>query len=353
MSSRTYSLNAFETTLTAGISASSTEMIVNSAAGLTAPCYLVIDPDKASEGTHEFVKVTDINTNTLTIALIDRDLPGSGDGGTGTPGDHILGAVVRAVPVHQWLDDLFTDIEASESDISNHIGAADPHTGYLLESDAASTYLALAGGVMSGAIQLPAGDPAGALIASHKGYVDAQDVITLASAASYSDSLDHDHATAIATHAGDADAHHDELHGGATHLSGSTPDGYVLTADGAAGSEWRVVPSGVTDHGALTGLGDDDHTQYHTNARGDALYYRKSEVYTKGQVDALLAALTIPASRVTAGVFASGSVYTFSGGLTVAGTLGVGAGFELPNIAQNAGTHALRYNSSNGVVTYN
>lgn len=29
---------------------------------------------------------------------------------------------------------------------------------------------------------------------------------------------------------------------------------------------------GVTDHGALTGLGDDDHPQYLTNARGDARY---------------------------------------------------------------------------------
>jgi hypothetical protein len=30
--------------------------------------------------------------------------------------------------------------------------------------------------------------------------------------------------------------------------------------------------SGVTDHGALTGLGDDDHPQYHNNARGDLRY---------------------------------------------------------------------------------
>ena len=42
-------------------------------------------------------------------------------------------------------------------------------------------------------------------------------------------------------------------------------------------------PSGVTDHGALTGLGDDDHTQYHNDARGDVRYY------TKSQVDASLA----------------------------------------------------------------
>lgn len=29
---------------------------------------------------------------------------------------------------------------------------------------------------------------------------------------------------------------------------------------------------GVTDHGALTGLGDDDHAQYHNDTRGDARY---------------------------------------------------------------------------------
>lgn len=32
---------------------------------------------------------------------------------------------------------------------------------------------------------------------------------------------------------------------------------------------------GVTDHGALTGLADDDHTQYHNDARGDSRYKLK------------------------------------------------------------------------------
>lgn len=36
------------------------------------------------------------------------------------------------------------------------------------------------------------------------------------------------------------------------------------------------------DHGVLTGLGDDDHLQYHTDARGDARYY------TQAQVDAAI-----------------------------------------------------------------
>lgn len=34
---------------------------------------------------------------------------------------------------------------------------------------------------------------------------------------------------------------------------------------------------GVTDHGALTGLADDDHTQYHNDTRGDARYYTKTQ----------------------------------------------------------------------------
>src|SRR5690606_20365553 len=32
----------------------------------------------------------------------------------------------------------------------------------------------------------------------------------------------------------------------------------------------------VTDHGALTGLGDDDHTQYYNQSRGDARYTQLS-----------------------------------------------------------------------------
>jgi hypothetical protein len=40
------------------------------------------------------------------------------------------------------------------------------------------------------------------------------------------------------------------------------------------------VGAGVSDHGALTGLADDDHTQYHNNTRGDARYFTQSQVTT-------------------------------------------------------------------------
>jgi copper chaperone CopZ len=48
----------------------------------------------------------------------------------------------------------------------------------------------------------------------------------------------------------------------ADHGAGPSTDGQVLTSDGAGGAEWEDALGGVSDHGALTGLADDDHTQY-------------------------------------------------------------------------------------------
>ncbi len=58
---------------------------------------------------------------------------------------------------------------------------------------------------------------------------------------------------------------------------------------GLTGPQGEVGPQGLqgepgddapADHGLLTGLGDDDHTQYLNNTRGDVRYYLKSEVDT-------------------------------------------------------------------------
>ena len=58
--------------------------------------------------------------------------------------------------------------------------------------------------------------------------------------------------------------------------SGAATSGQVLTADGASGQTYETPSTGVTDHGALTGLADDDHSQYHNNTRGDARYTQRS-----------------------------------------------------------------------------
>lgn len=46
----------------------------------------------------------------------------------------------------------------------------------------------------------------------------------------------------------------------------------VTIVQGVAAAGPPGVGGGVTDHGALTGLADDDHPQYHNDARGDARY---------------------------------------------------------------------------------
>lgn len=43
--------------------------------------------------------------------------------------------------------------------------------------------------------------------------------------------------------------------------------------------------AGDQDHGELTGLGDDDHSIYHNDTRGDARYYQKTDWSNKAQLD--------------------------------------------------------------------
>lgn len=62
--------------------------------------------------------------------------------------------------------------------------------------------------------------------------------------------------------------------------TGGVADGQALVWQG---SQWIAATVGsvtTTDHGALTGLSDDDHPQYLNDTRGDARYYQKSEVDT-------------------------------------------------------------------------
>ena len=65
-------------------------------------------------------------------------------------------------------------------------------------------------------------------------------------------------------------------------LSDYITPGAPLTPDQAAILTARIkaleaAPPGVTDHGALTGLGDDDHLIYLTTGRGDARYVQGSD----------------------------------------------------------------------------
>ncbi|KKK46697.1 hypothetical protein LCGC14_3162660, partial [marine sediment metagenome] len=59
---------------------------------------------------------------------------------------------------------------------------------------------------------------------------------------------------------------------------------YILVAQGVGVAPvWQTILSTV-DHGGIGGLSDDDHAQYHTDARGDARYYTETEL-DAGQLD--------------------------------------------------------------------
>lgn len=64
-------------------------------------------------------------------------------------------------------------------------------------------------------------------------------------------------------------------------VNGHFPDSYgnIFVPGGGSG--------GVTDHGELTGLADDDHSQYHNNARGDARYSLLGHTHTIANVSGL------------------------------------------------------------------
>lgn len=66
-----------------------------------------------------------------------------------------------------------------------------------------------------------------------------------------------------------------------------TDTGKIKIGDGSttwATLVYTVDPAAVhiTDHGLLSGLSDDDHTQYHTDARGDARYAPLAKGVTNG-----------------------------------------------------------------------
>ena len=356
MSKRIKSWNTFETQLDGGINNITETMTLLSVDNLSIDTFLVIDPD--TPAIRDFVFVTAINGTTKEIT-VKAPRPEEGSFG-GIAHSHDDRAVVRAVPVHQWLDAIFDDIEDLEAWDAAHAPGTDPHPQYLNEGEGDALYRRLNGANVMAA-DMNMGDNqitnmAGGLADDHAAnllQVQTGDTNTLAAANAHSDSLDHDHATPIGVHAGNPDIHHAEVHiaDSADHTSGSEVQGRRLVADGVGGMEWADSSGGgVTDHGALTGLGDDDHTQYHTNARGDARYYQKSEVYTKAQVDSLLAGKapsvhTHTAAQVTPGSFPTGN-YTFLGALGVAGAFNANSTVDFSGLAVNAGGVDLRLNGA-------
>ena len=130
-------LNAFETTLTGTIGASDLTFTVNSVTDsasntLSAPCYLVLNPDSATN--REVVQVTSINVGTKTLTLDNinkRYLTGS----AATSGlSHASGSVVRMSPLQQHIEDINDRVDT----VINAAGTAVNTTLFLDEDDMSS-----------------------------------------------------------------------------------------------------------------------------------------------------------------------------------------------------------------------
>ena len=130
-------LNAFETTLTGTIGASDLTFTVNSVTDsasntLAAPCYLILNPDSATN--REVVQVTSINAGTKTLTLDNinkRYLTGS----AATSGlSHASGSVVRMSPVQQHIEDINDRVDT----IINEAGTAVITSLFLDEDDMSS-----------------------------------------------------------------------------------------------------------------------------------------------------------------------------------------------------------------------
>ena len=130
-------LNAFETTLTGTIGASDLTFTVNSVTDsasntLAAPCYLVLNPDSATN--REVVQVTSINVGTKTLTLDNinkRYLTGS----AATSGlSHASGSVVRMSPLQQHIEDINDRVDT----IINEAGTAVNTSLFLDEDDMSS-----------------------------------------------------------------------------------------------------------------------------------------------------------------------------------------------------------------------
>lgn len=60
----------------------------------------------------------------------------------------------------------------------------------------------------------------------------------------------------------------------------------LLVDDGVPA--WEPRPVAITAHSGLSGLGVDDHAQYHNDTRGDVRYYTKAQTYTQTEIDTAL-----------------------------------------------------------------
>src|SRR5210317_364325 len=128
--------NAFETTLTATMGSSDTTLTVASVTDsypttLSAPFYIVINPDSATNREVILVTAVDTGTKQLTTTILNRYLQGSA---ASSGLSHSSGQVVRMAPLQQHIEDLNDRVDT----VINEAGTAVNTSLFLDEDDMVS-----------------------------------------------------------------------------------------------------------------------------------------------------------------------------------------------------------------------
>lgn len=212
---------------------------------------------------------------------------------TGTASSEVAAHVAAPDPHSQYLiqaetDALYEDIGSTAA----HVAELDPHTQYQKETEkgAANGYASLGADTKVPIAEIPTGSTNSTVSLgdhNHAGVYDPSG--TAASAVSTHEGLLDPHPQYLTP--AEADLAYDAIgaatSGDSAHVAAGDPHAqYQLESEKGAVNGYAPLdatgkvpeanlPTGqapVTDHGNLTGLADDDHTQYHTDARGDARY---------------------------------------------------------------------------------
>lgn len=113
--------------------------------------------------------------------------------------------------------------------------------------------------------------------------------------------------------------------GSAAPLDAGTAANNVVKLDeagklpGVDGSGLTGLPTVITDHGGMSGLGDDDHLQYHNHARGDARYIKLADILNEHDMASNSATGVVSQQSVKAFVMAVASgLLRYEGGYNAA-----------------------------------